>query len=561
MAMRPLRNQQQRPESERSLPKRGAVLNLTIETKDIVREMLTTKSAPGTESFPAVQTHKRPENRDQRTKARDINQTHDQQFDRLWGMMKEIENKMNIAERVNTAQEMTIQLLKGELQERERVGKEMEGKVYLISHQIVDIFDITATGSAKCDKSAKDTAKAIRDLNRLQKQSEQQLEELEHQVLKDLSLVTTDMKQLKEKGTGMSKNERSENDWSKQIERDSRIEELEERMQMLDDEKIGRVVSIEADIRMLDTNMKAVSTSIHGKSMPWGIIEEHQKRETRPWVHDKVLQSFQAPRGIKLNDREPDLDAYLNELNDYFSRVAKNFDGLTFQILLEKRKSKGSLELVAGSFQSLLWSFLRQTVGTKLRENYLEYSEDCDALGQLLEMVTVTGTVVTVNNQVEWVATIFSKRFDDGQDMEEWISSRKRATRNLRAVKYEVTKAQNMNHLLMLLAGSTTYKAEVKAFKTQSNMFSSLDSIYTALMSAYQVEVEYKVAMQSAQPKRIQAKYEGKKFQKNDGYKSYRPDKRAEGEGPKYQKRRINYTSKPCCKCASMDHSGNDCKS
>ena len=113
-------------------------------------------------------------------------------------------------------------------------------------------------------------------------------------------------------------------------------------------------------------------------------------------------------------------------MNDYFSRVAKNFDGLTFQILLEKRKSKGSLELVAGSFQSLLWSFLRQTVGTKLRENYLEYSEDCDALGQLLEMVTVTGTVVTVNNQVEWVATIFSKRFDDGQDMEEWISSRKR---------------------------------------------------------------------------------------------------------------------------------------
>ena len=106
-----------------------------------------------------------------------------------------------------------------------------------------------------------------------------------------------------------------------------------------------------------------------------------------------------------------------------------------------------------------------------MRENYLEYSEDCDALGPLLEMVTVTGTVVTVNNQVEWVATIFSKRFDDGQDMEEWISSRKRATRNLRVGKYEVTEAQNMNHLLMLLAGSTTYKAEVKAFKTQPNIF------------------------------------------------------------------------------------------
>ena len=55
-----------------------------------------------------------------------------------------------------------------------------------------------------------------------------------------------------------------------------------------------------------------------------------------------------------MNDREPDPDAYLNELNDYFSRVAKNCDGLKFQILMEKRKSKGSLELVAGSFQSLL---------------------------------------------------------------------------------------------------------------------------------------------------------------------------------------------------------------
>ena len=108
----------------------------------------------------------------------------------------------------------------------------------------------------------------------------------------------------------------------------------------------------------------------------------------------------------------------------------------------------------------------------KLRENY-----NCDALGQLREMVITTRTVVTVNNQAEWVVTIFRKRLDDGQEMEAWISARKRTMRNLRAVKHEVTEVQNVNHLVMLLAGSsTTFNAEVKVLKTQSNIYFSLDS-------------------------------------------------------------------------------------
>ena len=70
-----------------------------------------------------------------------------------------------------------------------------------------------------------------------------------------------------------------------------------------------------------------------------------------------------------------------------------------------------------------------------------------------------------------------------------WTSARKRTMRNLRAVKHEVTEVQNVNHLVMLLAGSsTTFKAEVKAFKTQSNIYFSLDSKHTALMSASQVK-------------------------------------------------------------------------